>query len=60
MLRSFRNQGLGIQRLQERRVLNESSIGKAIIYRRTHMKQVKIHRTELSLSASGAEICALA
>ena len=29
------------------------------MYRRTEMKQVKFHRTELSLSVSGAEFCAL-
>ena len=47
------NQGLGLQQLQERRVLNEQLIGAAILYRRTDMKQVKNHRTELSLSATG-------
>ena len=54
------NQGLSLQKLKERRVLNEQLIAKAILYRRTDMKQVKFHRTELSLSATGAQFCALA
>ena len=29
------------------------------MYRRADMKQVKFHRTELSLSVSGTEFCAL-
>ena len=53
------NQGLSLQKLQERRVLNDNLSGKAILYRRTDMKQVKFHRTKLSLSATGAQFCAL-
>ena len=53
------NQGLSLQRLQARQVLNEHMIGKAILYRRTDMKQVKFHHTELSLSAAGARCRAL-
>ena len=52
-------QGLSLQKLQERRVLNETLIGKAMLYRRTDMKQVEFHRTELSLSATGAQFWAL-
>ena len=53
------NQGLSLQPLQESLVLNEQLIGKAILYRRTDMKQVKCHRTDLSLSAAGEQFCAL-
>ena len=53
------NQGLTLQKLQERRGLNQQLIGKAILYHRTDMKQVKLYRTELSLSVTGAQICAL-
>ena len=53
------NQALSLQKLQESLVLNETLIGKAIMYRRTDMKQVKFHRTELSVSVSGAQVCTL-
>ena len=53
------NQGLCLQKLQETLVFNEQLIGKATLYRRTEMKQVKFHRTKLSRSATGAQLYAL-
>ena len=53
------NKGLSLGTLQVISVLMKNVSGKALLYCRTEIKQVKLHRTELSLSVSGTDFCAL-